>query len=109
MTTTMTGRCLTTHEAIKEVLTADDIAALLEDAAPWHDRRPLLSWVDEPPQSCQSYCHHRSHTLATLAPHLLKLAKVIDRRPLDRGPSLHPVPIRHGRFPVKPAVIRHLL
>ena len=43
MTTTLNGRCLTTHEARKEVLTADDIAELLEDGAPWHDRRPVLS------------------------------------------------------------------
>src|SRR5262245_8990174 len=49
------------------------------------------------------------HTLAALAPYLFELAKVKHRGSMDRRPLLHPVPISHGRFPVKAAVIRHIL
>src|SRR5262245_26373578 len=50
-----------------------------------------------------------SHTLATLAPHLLELAKVEHGRRMHRRPVLHTVPIPHGRHPVKTSVIRHIL
>src|SRR5262249_52300908 len=48
---------------------------------------------------------HSSHALSVLAPHSLKLAKVVDGSPLERWPLLHTVPIRHGRLPVKSTII----
>src|SRR5207249_11563554 len=84
-----------------------------------------IPWEQPHEQENQCYCpqergnhpqdatynvgRHSSHALSVLAPHLLKLPKVEHRGALDRGPLLHPVPIRHGRLPVKPAVIRDLL
>src|SRR6266699_4197331 len=50
-----------------------------------------------------------SHTLTTLAPHLLELAKVEHGGPMHGRPVLHTVPIPHRRFPVKATVIRHIL
>jgi len=51
---------------------------------------------------------HRSHALAALAPDLLEFAKVGYRGSLDRWPVLDPVPIPHGRLPVKAPVIRNV-
>src|SRR5256886_13463938 len=54
-------------------------------------------------------CSSDLHTLAASAPHLLKLAKVEHGGPLQRRPVLHPVPVAHGRLPIKPPVIRDVL
>src|SRR5262249_33925765 len=48
----------------------------------------------------------RSPARAALAPDLLELAKVGHRGSLEWGPVLDPVPIAHGRLPIKAPVIR---
>ena len=58
--------------------------------------------------SRQRLARHNSPALSVLAPHLLKLAKVVDCGALHTRPLLHTVPICHGRFPVKSTVIRNV-
>src|SRR2546430_1746810 len=62
-----------------------------------------------PQDATEDIARHSSHTLATQAPHLLKLTKVVHSGTLQRWPLFDTVPIRHGRFPVKSTVTRDVL
>src|SRR5215831_15524178 len=64
--------------------------------------------LPHPVEDERAHGRPRSHSRAALAPDLLEFAKVGHRGPLDRGPVLHPVPIAHGRLPVKTPVIRNV-